>query len=115
MVWYFDILVGFTVSISFLLGGFLYVLSRDELNKFFANFNFKYAKLILLISAFLLGILFSVFFAHKEIISIFLFALILVLSSIAFVDDKKIVAIEYATASMLIFFVGFLSVYFITH
>lgn len=116
MVWYFDIILGVMISLAFLFGGILYIWSREEIDVLFGKIKtFKAAKTVLLVSALLLGIIFSLVLktSWKEIASLLLFIFILVSSSIVYVGDDKGTVVKYAAASMALFFISFLVTYVI--
>lgn len=108
MVWYLDITLGAVVAFAFILAGILYSWSKEEVDNLFSSLRLN--KVFLWIAAVFSGVILAIALrtSWREIFSLILFSLILVLGSISFAGTGKKMAMKYSAISATLFFIFFM-------
>ena len=102
-----EILVGIVVSLAYLVGAFLYFVTKEEFEKCASKLLvFRKLKYFSIIYGVVLALSFR--FNYSEIISLILFAWIVVQSSLAVVNVKKKLALKNAVMQGVVLFIVFL-------
>lgn len=102
-----EILIGVVVSLAYLVGAFLYFATKEEFEKCGDRLIvFRKLKYLSIFYGFILALFFR--FNYTELVSLILFALIVVQSSLAVANVKKKLALKTAVMQGAILFIVFL-------
>jgi len=102
-----EILVGVIVSLAYLVGAFLYFVTKEEFEKCASKLAvFRKLKYLSILYGVILALSFR--FNYAEIVSLILFAWVMVQSSLAVVNVKKKLALKNSVMQGAVLFIVFL-------